>query len=39
MSKNSAKQRMETLQGWIQWVSRQKGYPKKKVKKKEDFGN
>jgi hypothetical protein len=37
MSKTSARQKLETLQGWISWVSRQKGYPKKKVKKKEGF--
>jgi len=34
MSKNSNKQRIETLQSWIQWASRQKGYPKAKVKTK-----
>lgn len=38
MSKNSSKQRIETLQGWISWVSKQKGYPKKKPKvKREEF--
>ena len=37
MSKTSAKQRLEVLQGWISYVSRQKGYPKAKVKKKESF--
>jgi len=35
MSKNSAKQRLETLQGWISWISKRPNYPKKKVKKKE----
>lgn len=37
MSKNSAKQRLDTLQGWISWVSRQKGYPKTKRKNKENL--
>jgi len=37
MSKVSSKQRLETLQGWISYVSRQKGYPKKKVKTKKEF--
>jgi hypothetical protein len=36
MSKTSNKQKIETLQGWIQWASRQKGYPKKKVKVKNE---
>lgn len=39
MSKNSAKQRLEVLQGWVSYVSRQKGYPKKKVKIKKEFEN
>ena len=34
MSKNSNKQRLETLQGWLSWVTKQKGYPKAKVKTK-----
>ena len=34
MSKTSAKQKIETLQGWISWVSKQKGYPKVKQKAK-----
>lgn len=34
MSKNSNKQRLETLQGWLSWVTKQKGYPKVKVKTK-----
>jgi hypothetical protein len=36
MSRISSKQRLETLQGWIQWTSRQKGYPKKKIKTKKE---
>jgi hypothetical protein len=32
MSKNSNKQRVETLMVWISWISKQKGYPKAKVK-------
>jgi hypothetical protein len=32
MSKNSNKQRLETLMGWLSWISKQKGYPKAKVK-------
>jgi len=36
MSKTSHKQKLETLQGWISWVSKQKGYPKKTVKKKRE---
>jgi hypothetical protein len=39
MSKNSSKQRLEVLQGWISYVSRQKGYPKTKVKTKKEFEN
>jgi len=35
MSKTSSKQRIETLQGWISWVSKRPNYLKKKVKKKE----
>lgn len=35
MSKSS-KQRYETLQGWISWVSKQKTYPKTKVKTKRE---
>ena len=31
MSKTSAKQKIETLMGWISWVSKQKGYPKAKI--------
>ena len=34
MSKNSNKQRLETLQGWLSWITKQKGYPKAKVKTK-----
>jgi len=34
MSKVSNKQRLETLQGWLSWITKQKGYPKNKVKKK-----
>lgn len=37
MSKISNKQRLETLQGWISWVSKQKGYPKPNVKKKREI--
>ena len=37
MSKTSNKQRIETLQGWISWVSKQKGYPKVKQKVKRDL--
>jgi hypothetical protein len=36
MSKTSAKQKIETLMGWISWISKQKGYPKAKKVKKED---
>jgi hypothetical protein len=36
MSKISAKARIETLQSWISWVSKQKGYPKTQTKNKED---
>ena len=36
MSKTSHKQRLETLQGWVSWASKQKGYPKKAVKKKRE---
>jgi hypothetical protein len=36
MSKTSSKQRLEVLQNWIQWTSRQKGYPKAKVKTKKE---
>jgi hypothetical protein len=36
MSKTSAKQKIETLTGWISWISKQKGYPKAKKVKKED---
>jgi len=36
MSKTSSKQKIETLQSWVQWTSRQKGYPKKKVKVKNE---
>jgi hypothetical protein len=39
MSKSSTKNKLETLQGWISWVSRQKGYPKMKVKVKENLDN
>jgi hypothetical protein len=39
MSKSSTKNKLETLQGWVSWVSRQKGYPKKKVKVKENLEN
>ena len=34
MSKSSTKNKLETLQSWVSWVSRQKGYPKVKVKTK-----
>jgi hypothetical protein len=37
MSKTSTKAKLETLQGWISWVSRQKGYPKQKTKVKKDL--
>ena len=37
MSKTSAKARIETLQSWVSWVSKQKGYPKAKTKKKEEY--
>lgn len=37
MSKTSNKTRLETLQGWISWVSKQKGYPKQKQKVKKDL--
>ena len=37
MSKTSTKAKLETLQGWISYVSRQKGYPKAKTKKKEEY--
>jgi hypothetical protein len=37
MSKTSAKARIETLQSWVSWASKQKGYPKVKTKKKEEF--
>jgi hypothetical protein len=37
MSKNSNKQRVETLMGWISWISKQKGYPKSKTKVKKDL--
>ena len=33
MSKTSDKQKIETLQGWLSWVTKQKGYPKAKPKK------
>ena len=33
MSKVSAKARIETLQSWVSWVSKQKGYPKVKQKR------
>jgi hypothetical protein len=39
MSKSSTKNKLETLQGWVSWVSRQKGYPKTKVKTKKEFEN
>jgi hypothetical protein len=39
MSKTSNKQRLETLQNWVSWASRQKGYPKAKVKAKKEFEN
>jgi hypothetical protein len=39
MSKTSTKAKLETLQGWVSWVSRQKGYPKAKVKAKKEFEN
>lgn len=34
MSKTSTKQKLETLQGWLSWIVKQKGYskPKKRVK-------
>jgi hypothetical protein len=34
MSRSSSKQKIEVLQGWVSWVSKQKGYPKTKVKEK-----
>lgn len=37
MSKISNKQRVESLVGWVSYVSKQKGYPKSKVKKKKEF--
>jgi len=37
MSKNSAKQRIETLQGWISIISKRPNYPKKKVVKKKEI--
>ena len=37
MSKISAKQRLETLQGWISWISKRPNYPKKKPLKKKEF--
>jgi len=39
MSKVSNKQRLESLQGWISWASKQKGYPKAKVKTKREVEN
>jgi hypothetical protein len=36
MSKTSNKLKIEVLRGWVQWASRQKGYPKKKVKVKNE---
>jgi len=39
MSKTSAKQRLETLQSWVSWISRQKGYPKSKPKPPRDLEN
>ena len=36
MSKTTPKQRLETLQSWVSWASKQKGYPKKAVKKKRE---
>ena len=36
MSKTSNKLKIEVLRGWVQWTSRQKGYPKKKVKVKNE---
>jgi hypothetical protein len=35
MGKISGKQRLETLQSWISWISKQKGYPKSKPKSKD----
>jgi len=37
MSKTSNKQKLEVLQGYVSYISRQKGYPKKKVKTKKEF--
>lgn len=37
MSKSSNKQKIEILNGWISWTSKQKGYPKTKVKVKKDL--
>lgn len=39
MSKTSNKQRLDVLQGWVSYVSKQKGYLKAKVKKKESLEN
>jgi len=36
MSKTSNKLKIEVLRGWVQWASRQKGYPKKKAKVKKE---
>lgn len=37
MSKTSNKQRLDVLQGWVSYVSKQKGYPKAKQKVKRDL--
>jgi hypothetical protein len=39
MSKTSNKHRLEVLQGWVSWISKQKGYPKTKIKVKKDLEN
>ena len=36
MSKTSHKQRLETLQSWVSWTSKRKGYPKTNIKKKRE---
>ena len=36
MSKTSNRLKIEVLKNWIQWTSRQKGYPKAKVKVKSE---
>lgn len=39
MSKTSNKQRLDVLQGWVSYVSKQKGYPKAKIKARKEFDN